>query len=520
MNASSIKPKPKKANKVEITSDEPSKGETQINATTPTTPRPKPKVQPKAYPHPQGTPAKVETKPPENKKEGKGSGKGKRGKSEPRMEKRKQQCIHFFRGTCQRGDQCRYEHQVGGWKPVPVGPEILQRFDDAVKRYNETRAQAQAEPKAVPRGGVAASMIILEPDELQRGTVVSAAQALDNDDYYAMLDSGTNAIIVPLHPRMEGEIAECQVPSSTVTGPIVQVYEFEGKKRLVVALPSSAILVSQEWLTTIAGWTFVSGPKPRLENSTCEHVVYPAGANKSYVLNMKNGLPYLSRELFWLAMKDIARKATRISGHTLDELQEMLDTMTYEPQPQTYSVKTVVVPEPSKVVFTTVPLTHQFKPGDARREVIAWFEHFHPPPNSNRGRLSGSAASLTFGAQTGRGSDRSCVIKRALDQDYQPLITLVHQLAKKAAGSVLPCLGFQILQLGPGQNLNQHRDYHNHADYPNHTMKFGKYTGGLLQMLRAGQWHSYDTGCQWMSLDALKVVHRVTPVKTGASWIS
>ena len=38
MNASSVKPKPKKANKVEITSDEP-KGETQINATTPTTPR-------------------------------------------------------------------------------------------------------------------------------------------------------------------------------------------------------------------------------------------------------------------------------------------------------------------------------------------------------------------------------------------------------------------------------------------------------------------------------------------------
>ena len=58
---------------------------------------------------------------------------------------------------------------------------------------------------------------------------------------------------------------------------------------------------------------------------------------------MKNGLPYLSRELFWLAMKDIARKATLLSGHTLDELQEMLDTMTYEPQPQVYSVKTVAV---------------------------------------------------------------------------------------------------------------------------------------------------------------------------------
>ena len=59
---------------------------------------------------------------------------------------------------------------------------------------------------------------------------------------------------------MEGEVAECQVPSATVTGLIVQVYEFEGMKRLVVALPRSAILASQEWSTTIAGWTFVSGP--------------------------------------------------------------------------------------------------------------------------------------------------------------------------------------------------------------------------------------------------------------------
>ena len=89
-----------------------------------------------------------------------------------------------------------------------------------------------------------------------------------------------------------------------------------------------------------------------LEGSACEHVVYRTGANKSYKLSMKNGLPYLSRELFWLGMQDIARKATRISGHTMDDLQEMLDTMAREPQPQIYSVKTIAVPEPSKVVFT------------------------------------------------------------------------------------------------------------------------------------------------------------------------
>ena len=138
--ASSVKPKPKRANKLEVASDEPVKGETQINATTPTTPRPKPKAQPKG--NSQNSLSKVESKPLDAKKGSKGGGKGKRGKSEPRVEKRKQQCIHFFRGTCQRGEQCRYEHQVGDdGQPVTVGPEILQRFDDAVKKYNENRAQ-------------------------------------------------------------------------------------------------------------------------------------------------------------------------------------------------------------------------------------------------------------------------------------------------------------------------------------------------------------------------------------------
>ena len=77
--------------------------------------------------------------------------------------------------------------------------------------------------------------------KLEHGVVVSVPQALDNDQYCAMVDSGTDANIVPLHPGMKGEIAECQVPSATVTGPIVQVYRHNGAKRLVVALPASDI---------------------------------------------------------------------------------------------------------------------------------------------------------------------------------------------------------------------------------------------------------------------------------------
>ena len=125
-NASSVKAKPKKVNKVELPV-EGSKDEPQINATVPTTPRPKAKAQAKSNAYP--TPPKPEVKPPDQKKGGKGNGTGKRSRSETRPEKRKQQCIYFFRGTCQRGDQCRYEHQVGDdGQPIPVAPEIIQRF--------------------------------------------------------------------------------------------------------------------------------------------------------------------------------------------------------------------------------------------------------------------------------------------------------------------------------------------------------------------------------------------------------
>ena len=355
-------------------------------------------------------------------------------------------------------------------------------------------------------------MIILEPGDLEDGVVLSAAQVLDNDEHYAMVDSGTGAIILPLHPDMRGEIAECQVPSATVTGPIVQVYEFDGVRRLVVALPQSTILVSQEWLTTIAGWTFTSGPN---SESGSESRVRPAGRTTSYVLNMRNGLPYLTKELFWLAMEHISKRATLKQGHSWQDLRYMIDNRPHEPNPQIYSVKTVEVPKPPEVVFTMVPRTQHFVPSDARRNIMDHFDQLRPAPNNNRGRLSNKALSLTFGAQTGRGSDRSCVIKRSMDIEYQPLINCVHQLAQNAAGSALPYLGIQSLKLGKGQQLNQHRDYLNHPEYPNHTMKFGSYKGGSLQMLRSGTWHSFDIDCQWLSFDALRFVHRVQPVTSG-----
>ena len=154
------------------------------------------------------------------------------------------------------------------------------------------------------------------------------------------------------------------------------------------------------------------------------------------------------------------------------------------------------------VLISLVARTKHFEPWKIRAKVIEWLEHLHPSANPSRGRLSGTAQS-----QTGRGSDRSCVIKRTTEYQYHTLIDLVHQLVQNAVGPMLPYLDFQILKLGVGQTLNQHRDYHNHPDFPNRTMKLGKYRGGSLRMLCDGTWYSYDKENQWLSFDALKVAN-------------
>ena len=139
VTAASAKPRPKRVNKVDVVVEEQSKEATQANATTP-----KPKAKGQGRGPPQTSPPKHESKPPETKKGGKGGGQGKRGKSESRPEKTKHQYIPFFRGTCEKGDQCKCEHQVDNdERPVPVGPEILQSYDEAVKQFNENRAQAK-----------------------------------------------------------------------------------------------------------------------------------------------------------------------------------------------------------------------------------------------------------------------------------------------------------------------------------------------------------------------------------------
>ena len=81
----------------------------------------------------------------------------------------------FFRGSCKKSGSCNYEHQVDAeGKPIPVGPAFLQRCDEAVKRFNDNKAQNKA--KIVPKGGVgvSSSMVIVDQEEDEASVTCSA----------------------------------------------------------------------------------------------------------------------------------------------------------------------------------------------------------------------------------------------------------------------------------------------------------------------------------------------------------
>ena len=50
--------------------------------------------------------------------------------------KKGQQSIRFFRGSCSRGESCQYGHILGtDGRPLKIAPELLARFD----RFNATK---------------------------------------------------------------------------------------------------------------------------------------------------------------------------------------------------------------------------------------------------------------------------------------------------------------------------------------------------------------------------------------------
>ena len=149
------------------------------------------------------------------------------------------------------------------------------------------------------------------------------------------------------------------------------------------------------------------------------------------------------RSFLWKATQDISAATTLISGHPWPEPRKMIHEHFQKVRPQITAV-TEVVHTPTPAVHDSYPgKSVRFKPHNARQEITRLFEENQPRPNANRWRLSGKAKSLTFGAQTGRGSDAGCVINRTLEPRCAKFIQLMHQMAQSIVGPVFPYLDFR-----------------------------------------------------------------------------
>ena len=48
---------------------------------------------------------------------------------------------------CKKGDYCNFERQVDAdGIPIPVRPDFLEKYDEAVLRFNENKAQGKGKP--------------------------------------------------------------------------------------------------------------------------------------------------------------------------------------------------------------------------------------------------------------------------------------------------------------------------------------------------------------------------------------
>ena len=74
-------------------------------------------------------------------------------------------------------------------------------------------------------------------------------------------------------------------------------------------------------------------------------------------------------------------------------------------------------------------------------------------------------------------------------------------------------LAITVVILTDNEELSPHRDIQNHRLHQNATISFGKWEGGVLQVLENEHWINQDSRNNWVFLNARDTYHRVTEVQ-------
>ena len=136
------------------------------------------------------------------------------------------------------------------------------------------------------------------------------------------------------------------------------------------------------------------------------------------------------------------------------------------------------------------------------------------PRSTYRKAIGEGVRTITYGAHTsnaasGKSGKHVTLITESVN--HNPTLTLCHRLATTMP-KPFPYLSITVVLLTDGEELSPHKDIQNHRLHQNATISFGKWTGGVLQILEDDKWINCDSKDQWVFLNARETYHRVTEV--------
>ena len=263
-----------------------------------------------------------------------------------------------------------------------------------------------------------------------------------------------------------------------VSGMVVQVVACDGEDYHAVAIEGATPLMPLSWLLLLAGWKYL----PKVEKGKIR-VLVQSPEGKEIELTERSKMHYMDQETFWAVLADIWKRNGLCSGMTASQFKESLSA-----REAPNDLNAVSLARQASIRFLEMKggrRVYMKRITDAQQAIqrIMW------PYQNNRTSIAGGSRALFLGAQTNRGLQHGCVVKRTFQERYQEVLLKVHALAASCSKE-LPYLGVYVTQLSEGQGLNKHKDYRNHEEYVNYTINFGQYEGGHLEMLRNDEWQS------------------------------
>eukprot|EP00971_Amphidinium_carterae_P086940 1720210-Amphidinium_carterae.1 len=140
-----------------------------------------------------------------------------------------------------------------------------------------------------------------------------------------------------------------------------------------------------------------------------------------------------------------------------------------------------------------------------------------------RSGIASEGTAILMGAKTGRGTGNPVefkyVLKNTFDPEKAELLKALHALAGTHPNHI-SYTSVVVTKLKKGQGIKPHRDVKNDDNVPNHTICFGNYGGGQLQVERESSqgvlaWELVGLPEAWISFYARSLKHKVAEIEIG-----